>query len=93
LTGQDQAVPYAVPTQDCLLDLDALCVRLSITKNAAYNLTRARLQHSETRLPVIRIGRTILVRESSLNRWLDELEKLPPRPYKPRRKNKTRKTA
>ena len=73
---------------DPLLDLDALCARLSITKNAAYNLTRARAQHSETRLPVIRIGRRILVRESSLNRWLDELEKLPPRPYKPRKHQK-----
>ena len=75
-----------VPTQlDRLLDIDALCARLSISRNAAYGLTRSRSQHGEARLPIIRIGRTILVRESSLSKWLDTLEAQPPRPYKPRK--------
>ena len=80
-----------VPTpSDRLLDIDALCVRLSITRHAAYGLTRNRSQHGEARLPIIRIGRTILVRESSLSKWLDTLEAQPPRPlrsYKPKRKS------
>lgn len=68
------AIPTAVsafPINDPLLTPEQAAARLQVPPSTIYELTRAR---AKRRLPVIRVGKYLRFRSSSVDRWLREGE-------------------
>ena len=60
-----------VPINDPLLTPEQTAARLQVPPSTIYELTRAR---AKRRLPVIRVGKYLRFRSSSVDRWLREGE-------------------
>ena len=64
-----------------LLNIDKAATLLGLTRAQLYELTRNRSRiRQRIPLPFIRIGRRILFRAMSLERWITELERQAERP-------------
>jgi excisionase family DNA binding protein len=70
-TAIPTAAVSAVPINDALLTPEQAAARLQVPPSTIYELTRAR---AKRRLPVIRVGKYLRFRSSSVDRWLREGE-------------------
>jgi hypothetical protein len=59
-----------------LLNLEQAGALLGLTKNQMFELTRERSQmRRKVRLPVVRIGKSCLIRKEALQKWIEDLER------------------